>query len=282
MNRIFASILSGLISGQLILVPFVRAEEPQAGQDEGASVSSNPDPENESQPPAPFSPESAPMAPAFRQPAVTAPSTSPRRVLPTKPPTPALPAGAPAGRQAMRPGEMMFNFQDADIQAVVKTVSQITGKNFLIDPRVKGKLTIISTQPVSRSAVYQIFLAALKAQGFTTTEGPAGLLKIIPLGDAKQNAGVSSGVAPRRGEQTITHIVTVQHGSATQMVPLLRPLIAPTSQLAVYPPGNALIITDYADNIRNLLRIVDILDQRGTAEITIVPLRYASAVDIAE
>jgi len=177
---------------------------------------------------------------------------------------------------------MMFNFQDADIQAVVKTVSQITGKNFLIDPRVKGKLTIISTQPVSRSAVYQIFLAALKAQGFTTTEGPAGLLKIIPLGDAKQSAEVSSGVAPRRGEQTITHIVTVQHGSATQMVPLLRPLMAPTSQLAVYPPGNALIITDYADNIRNLLRIVDILDQRGNAEITIVPLRYASAVDIAE
>jgi len=182
----------------------------------------------------------------------------------------------------MRPGEMMFNFQDADIQAVVKTVSQITGKNFLIDPRVKGKLTIISTQPVSRSAVYQIFLAALKAQGFTTTEGPAGLLKIIPLGDAKQSAEVSSGVAPRRGEQTITHIAIVQHGSATQMVPLLRPLMAPTSQLAVYPPGNALIITDYADNIRNLLRIVDILDQRGNAEITIVPLRYASAVDIAE
>jgi general secretion pathway protein D len=177
---------------------------------------------------------------------------------------------------------MMFNFQDADIQAVVKTVSQITGKNFLIDPRVKGKLTIISTMPVSKSSVYQIFLAALKAQGFTTTDGPAGLLKIIPLGDAKQSAGVSSGVPPRPGEQTITHIVTVQHGSATQMVPLLRPLMAPTSQLAVYPPGNSLIITDYADNIRNLLRIVDILDQRGEAEITIVPLRYASAVDIAE
>jgi len=177
---------------------------------------------------------------------------------------------------------MMFNFQDADIQAVVKTVSQITGKNFLIDPRVKGKLTIISTQPVSRNAVYEIFLAALKAQGYTAVSSPSGLVKLVPLGDAKQNARVSSGAQPRPSEQTITHIVTVQHGSAAQLVPLLRPLMAPTSQISVYPPANTLIITDYADNIRNLLHIVEILDQRGGSELAILPLKYASALDIAD
>jgi general secretion pathway protein D len=177
---------------------------------------------------------------------------------------------------------MMFNFQEADIQAVVKTVSQITGKNFLLDPRVKGKLTIISTQPVSKNAIYQIFLASLKAQGYTAIDSASGFIKLVPLGDAKQAAKVTTGATPRPGEQTITHVVTVQHGSAAQIVPLLRPLMAPTSQLSVYPPANTLIITDYADNIGNLLHIVEILDQRGGSELAIVPLKNASALDIAE
>ncbi len=177
---------------------------------------------------------------------------------------------------------MMFNFQEADIQAVVKTVSQITGKNFLLDPRVKGKLTIISTQPVSKNAIYQIFLASLKAQGYTAIDSASGFIKLVPLGDAKQAAKVTTGATPRPGEQTITHVVTVQHGSAAQIVPLLRPLMAPTSQLSVYPPANTLIITDYADNIGNLLHIVEILDQRGGSELAIIPLKNASALDIAE
>jgi general secretion pathway protein D len=183
---------------------------------------------------------------------------------------------------ALRPGEMMFNFQEADIQAVVKTVSQITGKNFLLDPRVKGKLTIISTQPVSKNAIYQIFLASLKAQGYTAIDSASGFIKLVPLGDAKQNADVTTGVMPRPGEQTVTHVITVQYSSAAQLVPLLRPLMAPTSQISVYPPANTLIITDYADNIRNLLRIVEIIDQRGGAELAIIPLKHASALDIAE
>jgi general secretion pathway protein D len=222
-------------------------------------------------PPPPSFPSGAP------RPATGAPPVPPS-MTPLSPPAGSAPPAAPA----LRPGEMMFNFQDADIQAVVKTVSQITGKNFLIDPRVKGRLTIISTQPVSRRAVYEIFLAALKAQGYTAVNSASGLIKLVPLGDAKQNAQVSSGAQPRPSEQTITHIVTVQHGSAAQLVPLLRPLMAPTSQISVYPPANTLIITDYADNIRNLLHIVEILDQRGGSELAILPLKYASALDIAD
>ncbi|HEU5338500.1 MAG TPA: type II secretion system secretin GspD [Sulfuricaulis sp.] len=182
----------------------------------------------------------------------------------------------------LRPGEMMFNFQDADIQAVVKTVSQITGKNFLLDPRVKGKLTIISTKAVSKKAIYQIFLASLKAQGYTAIDSASGFIKLVPLAEAKQNADVSTGAMPRPGEQTITHVITVQYSSAAQLVPLLRPLMAPTSQISVYPPANTLIVTDYADNIRNLLRIVEIIDQRGGAELAIIPLKHASALDIAD
>ncbi|MCR4300554.1 MAG: type II secretion system secretin GspD [Sulfuricaulis sp.] len=202
---------------------------------------------------------------------------------PARPATPPATAGvaAPPG-PGLRPGEMMFNFQDADIQAVVKTVSQITGKNFLLDPRVKGKLTIISTKAVSKNAIYQIFLASLKAQGYAAIDSASGFIKLVPLADAKQSADVSTGAMPRPGEQTITHVITVQYSSAAQLVPLLRPLMAPTSQISVYPPANTLIVTDYADNIRNLLRIVEIIDQRGGAELAIIPLKHASALDIAD
>ncbi len=196
--------------------------------------------------------------------------------------TPLTTGPAPSAGTVLRPGQMMFNFQEADIQAVVKTVSQITGKNFLIDPRVKGKLTIISTQPVSKNAIYQIFLASLKAQGYAAIDSASGFIKLVPLGDAKQNAEVTTGATPRPGEQTITHVITIQHGAAAQMVPLLRPLMAPTSQISVYPPTNTLIITDYADNIRNLIHIIDTLDQDGGSEIAIIPLKYASALDMAE
>ncbi len=214
-----------------------------------------------------------PAAPAPR----AAPGTNqPETVPPPTPPRPAAPTPPP------RPGQMLFNFQDADIQAVVKTVSQISGRNFLLDPRVKGKITIISAKPVSANAAYQIFLSALKAQGFTAVEGPGGIVKILPEAEAKQNATVSSASQPAGGDQLVTQVVVVQHGSASQMVPLLRPLMAPTGLLSVYAPANTLIITDYADNVRRSLQIIEKLDQPGSAEVTIIPLQYASALDMAQ
>jgi len=271
--------LGMLMVGALLVFPLAQAVELKPIQVAQA-------PSEDDEPNAP--PPDAVTPPVPPGGAVAPPPLTPQgaRPVPSAPPSfPAAPAparSATAAGTTLRPGEMMFNFQEADIQAVVKTVSQITGKNFLLDPRVKGKLTIISTQPVSKNAIYQIFLASLKAQGYTAIDSASGFIKLVPLGDAKQAAKVTTGVAPRPGEQTITHVITVQHGSAAQLVPLLRPLMAPTSQLSVYPPANTLIITDYADNIRNLLHIVEILDQRGGSEFAIVPLKNASALDIAE
>ena len=271
--------LGTLMVGALLVFPLAQAAELKPIRVAQA-------PSEDDEPNAPQSTaEQSPVPPGG---AVAPPPLTPQgaRPVPSAPPSfPAAPAparSATAAGTTLRPGEMMFNFQEADIQAVVKTVSQITGKNFLLDPRVKGKLTIISTQPVSKNAIYQIFLASLKAQGYTAIDSASGFIKLVPLGDAKQAAKVTTGMAPRPGEQTITHVITVQHGAAAQIVPLLRPLMAPTSQLSVYPPANTLIITDYADNIRNLLHIVEILDQRGGSEFAIVPLKYASALDIAE
>jgi len=199
-----------------------------------------------------------------------------------------VPAGATASTQtaATAPvvgaGKYIFNFQDADLDAVIKTVSKMTGKNFLIDPRAKGKVTIVSASPVSKNAAYQIFLSALKAQGFTAVPGTGGIVKIIPVGEGKQGGDGPSASIPGGGDQIVTHIVTVENGSAIQLIPLLRPLMAPTSQLSAYGPSNSLIITDYAENIRRLLKIVAQIDQPLDVEVTVIPLKYASALDISD
>lgn len=190
------------------------------------------------------------------------------------------PAGAPKA-PALKPGEVLLNFQAAEIQGVVKAVGQMTGRNFLLDPRVKGQITIISARPVTTTAAYQIFLSALKAQGFTAVEG-IGAIRIVPTTEAKANAEVSMVGEPRGGERIMTHVLVVQHTSATQMIPLLRPLMSPTSQLSAYDQANALIITDYADNIRRLLRIVEKIDQPVSSDVTIIALRHASALDLAD
>jgi general secretion pathway protein D len=217
-----------------------------------------------------------------------APQKSPTAPVPppTVPPAPSAPAARP-GAQTPAPvtrvnsNEVLLNFQAADIQAVVKAVSQMTGRNFLLDPRVKGQVTIISAKPVPRSAAYEIFLSALKAQGFTAVDGPSGLVRVIPIAEGRQGAQVQEGV-PRGGERVTTHVAILQNISPTQMVPLLRPLMSPTSQLSAHEPTNALIITDYADNIRRLLAVVEKLDQPISSDVTVVPLENASALDLAD
>jgi general secretion pathway protein D len=164
----------------------------------------------------------------------------------------------------------------------VKTVSKLTGRNFILDPRVKGKITIISASPVSRAAAYQIFLSALKAQGFTAVTGTGGITKIVPVGEGKQNASTSAGVTRSAGDQMVTRVVVVQNGNAIQLIPLLRPLMAPTSQLSAYAPANALVITDYAQNVRRLTRVIREIDQPASSQVTVIPLTHASALDLSE
>jgi general secretion pathway protein D len=175
---------------------------------------------------------------------------------------------------------MLFNFNNANIRAVIRTVAELTGKNFLIDPRVQGKVTIISTTPVSVKAAYQIFVSALKAQGFTAVAGPGGVIKVLPQANARQSAPVS-GYWPHGGDQLVTQIIPIAEGQAAQVMPLLRPLMSSAGILSVYAPTNTLIVTDDADNIRRLLRIVYGIEAQMRAPIAIVPVRYASAVDIA-
>jgi general secretion pathway protein D len=223
---------------------------------------------------------------AAPQPADTpvAPSPPPA-TLPAAPAAPSPPSAAsPAGiRAAPRSGEVLLNFQSADLQAVVKAMSQMTGRNVLVDPRVRGQVTIISARPMPVAAAFQVFLSALKAQGFTAVDGPEGAVRIIPVAEAKAAAPVNERDAPPRGgEQIVTQVVIGQHVAVSQLQNVLRPLMSPTSQLSVYDPANALIITDYADNVRRLLRIIERIDVPAGTEVIVVPLQNASAIDLAE
>ena len=174
-----------------------------------------------------------------------------------------------------------LNFVNADIDAVVKAVAEITGRNFLIDPKVKGTINIISARPVPKSLVYPTLLSALRLQGFTAIEGD-GLVKIVPEADAKQQGGaVTLGPSAVGGDRLITQVITLKFESALQLVNVLRPLITPNNTIAAYPGSNALIITDYADNLKRIDRIIAALDQPQGGEPILVPLKSASAIDIA-
>ncbi len=178
--------------------------------------------------------------------------------------------------------QVTLNFVNADIESVVKAVGVITGKNFVIDPRVKGTVNIVSSKPVPRSLTYQILLSALRLQGFSAVEGQ-GVVKIMPEADAKQNFSVTTGKSLAvSGDRIVTQVYPLQYESAAQLVPVLRPLIGPNNTIAAYPNTNTLVITDYADNVKRINKIIDSIDQPSGGELVVIKLQYASALDLAQ
>jgi general secretion pathway protein D len=173
-----------------------------------------------------------------------------------------------------------LNFVNADIDAVIRAISEITGKNFVVDPKVKGTINIVSARPVPKALVYPTLLSALRLQGFAAVESD-GIVKVVPEADAKQQGGtVGAGPVTAAGDRLVTQVITLKYESAAQLVNVLRPLITPNNTIAAYPATNALIITDYADNLRRIDRIIASLDQPPTGEPVFVPVRYASALDL--
>jgi len=173
-----------------------------------------------------------------------------------------------------------LNFVNADIDAVVKAVGEITGRNFLVDPRVKGTINIVSARPVAKALVYPTLLSALRMQGFAAVESE-GVVKIVPEADAKTQASpVQRGAVTASGERIVTQVIALRYESAAQLVTVLRPLISPNNTIAAYTPGNAIIITDYADNLKRIDRIVASLDQAPAGEPMLVPVKNASALDV--
>ena len=192
------------------------------------------------------------------------------------------------GTSSVRPGEpVTLNFANAEIEAVARTMATITGRNVVVDPRVKGQLTLITERAVTPAAAFQQFLAALRLQGFTVVES-AGLYKVVPEADAKLQGGAvsmsSSDTATAggaSGSRIVTQIFRLNYESASNLVPVLRPLISPNNTINVNPGNNSLVITDYADNLQRMARIIAALDVSNATDVEVIPLRYAIASDLA-
>ena len=173
-----------------------------------------------------------------------------------------------------------LNFVNADIDSVVKAVSEITGRNFIVDPRVKGTVNIISARPVPRSLVYPTLLSALRLQGIAAVEGN-GVTKLVVEAEAKMHGGdVTRGPVGAGGDRLTTQVITLRYESAQQLVNVLRPLITPNNTIAAFPGTNALVITDYAENLRRIEKIIASLDQPPSGEPLLVTLKNASAIDL--
>jgi general secretion pathway protein D len=175
------------------------------------------------------------------------------------------------------------NFQDADIQMVAEMVQAVTGKTFIMDPRVRAQVTMRSSTAMSPPAFYQAFLSILEVYGFNAE--PAGdVIKIVPDANARQHPGND---LPERisssSDEFVTEVIDVRNVSAAQLVPILRPMIPQYGHLAAYPASNLLIISDRSSNVARMIRIIKRMDQLGSSnqEIDIVPLQNASAAEVA-
>jgi general secretion pathway protein D len=185
-----------------------------------------------------------------------------------------------SGAQAQQGAMITPNYKDADLGQVIEAVSQVTGRNFIVDPRVRAQVTMLSSTPMNAGAFYEAFLAILQVHGFVAV--PSGnVIKILPDANARQ---MPANDLPDRvsatSDEIVTQVVQVRNVSAAQLVPILRPLIPQYGHLAAYPSSNILIISDRASNVNRMVRIIQRIDQGGDAEIDVIRLEHASAAEI--
>ncbi len=174
-----------------------------------------------------------------------------------------------------------LNLKDADIGTLIATVGEITGHNFIVDPRVKGNVTVLSSSPMSPEELYGVFLAVLQVHGFAAV--PAGpVTKIVPEVGAKQDGGSYFDFSGLADDEIVTRVVEIANVPAAQLVPILRPLVPQYGHLAAYSPSNMLIISDRAANVERLTEIIRRIDQSGDREIEIIRLHNASAAEVQQ
>ncbi|WP_231637992.1 type II secretion system secretin GspD [Piscinibacter sakaiensis] len=227
----------------------------------------------------------APFVPGAPRP-VPAPAPAPAlapaaTAAPTSAAAPAAASPAPTAPLRFRGEPVTLNFVNAEIDAVSRAMSAILRQPILVDPRVKGTITLYSETALSPDAAYRSYLASLRGLGFTVVE-VEGLLKVVPEADAKLQSGtVAIGSTGRRGDQVLTQIFRLNHENANNLVPVLRPLISPNNTINATAGANALVITDYADNLARLAKIIAAMDAPSGGDVEVIPLQYAVASDLA-
>ncbi|HJV70660.1 type II secretion system secretin GspD [Ideonella sp.] len=189
----------------------------------------------------------------------------------SEPPMPATKSKAP----------VTLNFVNAEIEAVSRAIGAMLDRQIVVDPRVKGQITVTSEKAQPPQEAWRSYLAALRGMGFTVVEN-AGLLKVVPEAEAKLQAGtVSIGAPTLRGDQILTQIFRLNHENPNNLVAVLRPLISANNTINANPANGTLIITDYADNLQRLAKIIAALDQPAASEVEVIPVQHALASDLA-
>jgi general secretion pathway protein D len=176
----------------------------------------------------------------------------------------------------------LWNLRNADVRAVITEVSRVTGKNFIIDPRVQGKISMISTTPIPNNQLYQVFLSVLQVSGYAAIPN-GNVVKIIPNIEAKTQSSdmLSEMRNSPKGDDMMVAVVPVHYVPAEQLVPVLRPLMPQWSNVSAYAPSNMLILSGRANNIKSLAHIIKQVDSSSSSDIDIIPLQYALAMDVA-
>lgn len=180
-----------------------------------------------------------------------------------------------------QPAKRLWNLQDADILSVINEVSQETGKNFIVDPRVSGKISLISSKPLKQSEVYQVFLSVLGVLGYSAV--PTGnVIKIVPnMESGEQATRVATNSSPGKGDEVVVRVVPLENVSASQLIPVLRPMLPQWSNISAYTPGNVLILLGRASNLDRIHAIIQDVDHASTSGIQMIALRHAQASQVA-
>ena len=200
---------------------------------------------------------------------------------PAQTPTPPQPHKTTGSAKA-RNESVTLNFVNAEVEAVSRAMSAIVGRPIVVDPRVKGTMTLYSEQPLTTREAFLNYLSGLRGLGFAVVE-VAGLLKVLPEAEAKlQTGSVSVGEVVRKGDQIVTQIFRVQHENVNNLVTVLRPLITPNNTINANPGNNTLVVTDYADNLQRIGKIIAALDVPAATDIEVIPLKHAVASDMAQ
>jgi len=166
------------------------------------------------------------------------------------------------------------NLNDADISAFIGQIADITGKSFVIDPRVKGKVTVVSTETMNTEAVYELFLSVLQVHGYAAV--PAGdVIMVVQQNSVKQQGRDLEDKYKKQSQEMVTKVITIKNTPALDLVPILRPLVAKYGHLAGVKSANALIISDHASNINRIEQIIDRLDKSGSEELEVIQLKEA-------
>jgi general secretion pathway protein D len=187
------------------------------------------------------------------------------------------PVAAPAKvRNPLGDQPVQLNFVDAEIQAVVRALSRATGQQFLVDPRVKGNLTLVSEGQVPAHQAYDMLLAALRMQGFSVVD-VGGVAQVVPEADAKLLGGPIYNAASPSGNGMQTRTFRLQYENAVNLIPVLRPIVSPNNPINAYPGNNSIVITDYAENLARVGQIIAGIDTPSAIDTDVVPVRCKTA-----